>query len=197
MRIFIGLVVLALAVPASAGIVNGGFEDGLTGWTCTNIMINPSSHVPNPDWIEGSNRAGDSDGPGRDCSGLQVAYCDVNPTLDCILTGYIAGGDTPDGYFYWVKVNGVKVIELTGVNNWYGLAGVPYNEGANPDEGINLGPCVGQAVEIEFGATIAGATWGTPSGVHVDAFELVCIPEPTAGLSLLLLAGLPLLRRRR
>ena len=194
MRILIGLVVLALALPASGAIVNGSFEDGLTGWTCTNVMINPSSYVPDPDFIDGENRAGDSNCNARDSSGLQEASCDVNPALDCVLTGYLAGG-APGGLTYWVKVNGTKVIELSGVNDWHGLAGVPYDQGANPDAGINLGPCVGQTVEIEFGSTGDGA-WGA-AGYHVDAFVLECIPEPGTGLSLLLLAGLPLLRRRR
>ena len=181
MRIFIGLVVLALALPASGAIVNGSFEDGLLGWTCTNVMIDPSSYVPDPDFMDGLHRAGDSNCNSRDSSGLQVAYCDVNPALDCVLTGYLAGGSS-GGLSYWVKVDGVKVIELTGIENWNAFD-------------ANVGPCVGQAVEIEFGSTGDG-TWGS-SGYHVDAFVLECIPEPSTGLSLLLLAGLPLLRRRR
>ena len=181
MRILIGLVVLALALPASGAIVNGSFEDGLNGWTCTNVMINPSSYVPDPDFMDGVARAGDSNCQSRNSSGAQEAYCPVNPALDCVLSGYLAGGSS-GGLSYWVKVDGVKVIELAGVENW------------NYFEHV-IGPCVGQAVQIEFGSTGDG-TWGA-AGYHVDAFELVCIPEPSAGLSLLLLAGLPLLRRRR
>ena len=180
MRIFIGLVVLALAMPASAALVNGSFEDGLTGWACMNVMINPSSYVPDPDFMDGVARAGDSNCNARNSSGAQEAYCPVRPDWDCVLSGYLAGGDA-GGLTYWVKVDGVKVIELAGVQNWTYFEHV-------------IGPCLGQPVQIEFGSTGDG-TWGA-AGYHVDALELVCIPEP-AGLLLLCLGGLPLLRRRR
>ena len=181
MRIFIGLVVLALAVPASAALVNGNFETGdLTGWSTDVQVVNPTSYVPDPDFMDGSYRAGDSNCNARDTYMSQEGSCPVNPAWDCYLIGYLAGGDN-GGYTYYAGVQGGGRLTLSGVNNWQ-----PVN--------INIGPCIGQSVVVEVGSTGDG-TWGAV-GYHVDVLDLVCIPEPVS-LALLGLAGLPLLRRRR
>ena len=57
-----------------------------------------------------------------------------------------------------------------------------------------LPECCMSEVTVEFGETGNGA-WG-PAGFHIDALELVCVPEPASFL-VIGLAGLPLLRRRR
>ena len=186
MRILIGLVVLALAVPASAGLVNGGFEDTtLTGWTCVNVMSDPSTHVPSPANLEGDHRAGDSNCDSRTGGGSQTAWCLPPPDApDCVLTGGLAGGGPAENYF--VILSGAcgtqQVTWDGGIFNWSMFE-------------LVLPDCCESEVTVEFGMTGNGA-WGA-AGYHVDAFVLECIPEPGTGLSLLLLAGLPLLRRRR
>ena len=185
MRVLLGIVALALiAAPASGALINGGFEADLAGWACTNVMINPSSYVPNPATLEGVKRAGDSNCNARNSLGSQMAMCDpVIPDGECHLTGGLAGGDA-GGYQYFVRLIGAggtdQIVLGPGVNNWVMFDLVVYDS------------C--EEVTVEFGSTGAGA-WGAV-GYHVDALELVCIPEP-ASLALLCLAGLPLLRRRR
>ena len=181
MRVLLGMVALALiAAPASAGLVNGSFEDGLNGWTTSNVMLNADQYNPSPITLDGENKAGDSNCNARNSLGSQEGYCDVNPAWECFLVGGLAGGDN-GGYTYFLRVQGGGSLELSGVNNWV-MAEIP------------IGPCVGQPVIVEFGSTGDG-TWGA-AGYHVDALDLVCVPEPT-GLALLGLAGLPLLLRRR
>lgn len=187
MRISIGLIVLALAMPASAGLINGGFEAGLAGWTVSNVMNDPSSYVPNPAFLDGEHRAGDSNCQNRNSSGVQgPVSCD--PVLpdpsECHLTGGLAGGHVGGAYSYWVTLigaNDTDTVSATGVNNWILFDLVVHDS------------C--DAVTVEFGATAGDATWG-PAGYHVDALVLECVPEP-ASLMFLGLAGLPLLRRRR
>ena len=186
MRIFIGLVVLALAVPASGALINGGFEDGLTGWTCVNVLNDPSTNIPDPDNLEGDHRAGDSNCDSRSGGGYQTAICEppIEPDWDCVLTGGLAGGGPATNYY--VTLTGPcgtdQVTWPGGIFNWSMFE-------------LVLPDCCMSEVTVEFGMTGNGA-WGA-AGYHIDALVLECIPEPGSGLSLLLLAGLPLLRRRR
>ena len=202
MRILIGMVVLALALPASAALVNGDFETGdLSGWTTDgNVRLNPDSYVPDPrpsvavptvldqaaPVADGQSRAGDGHCQSRNSLGWQEAYCPVNPVKDCYLVGWLAGGAS-GGLDYWVRAGTAPgdatygELKLSGVLNWT-LVQIP------------IGPCLGQSVTVSFGSTGDG-TWGA-AGYHVDGLDLVCIPEPATGLLLLGLAGLPLIRRR-
>jgi hypothetical protein len=185
MRIFIGLVVLALAVPASAALINGSFEDGLNGWTCTNVMNDPSTYIPDPANLHGDHRAGDSNCNSRDSSGSQTAICEppMEPTWNCVLTGGLAGGG-PSGE-YGVRITGPcgtdSVTWPGGVFNWSLFE-------------LTLIECCMSEVTVEFWEVGNGA-WG-PAGFHIDALVLECVPEP-GSLFLIGLAGLPLLRRRR
>ena len=97
MRILIGLVVLALALPASAALVNGDFEDGLNGWTVSaEVRINGSQYTPNPSSVVapteldqaapvagGESRASDDNCNARNSLGWQEAYCPVDPAKEC------------------------------------------------------------------------------------------------------------------
>ena len=188
MRIFIGLVVLALAVPASAGLVNGGFESGLDGWTTTNVMIDPSTNLPSPRNLEGEHRAGDSNCDSRSGGGYQTVWCGHDPPepdWDCVLTGGLAGGGPATNYY--VRLTGeCGTQEVTwpgGIFNWSMFE-------------LVLPGCCESEVTVEFGMT-GNAAWGA-AGYHIDALELVCVvPEPRSGLLLFSLVGLPLLRLRR
>ena len=185
MRIFIGLVVLALAVPASAGLVNGDFEAGLVGWTVSNVMNDPSTYIPSPANLDGEHRAGDSNCNSRTSVGSQVTICEppMEPDWDCNLTGGLAGGGPSASY--WIKLTGVCGTQQHdfpgGVYNWVMTD-------------LTLEGCCMSEVTVEFGEVGNGA-WG-PAGFHIDALTLECVPEPT-GLLLIGLAGLPMLRRRR
>ena len=184
MIVLLGMVTLALiATPASAGLINGGFEAGLAGWTTTNVVINSDQGIPSPPTMEGVNRAGDGNCDSRTGGGSQTAICLAPPAPDCTLTGYLAGnGQATNRY---VRISGPcgmqEVIFPGGSFNW------------QPVE-LTLPDCCESEILVEFGQTGNGS-WGS-SGYHVDAFVLECTPEPTS-LALICLAGLPLLRRRR
>ena len=198
MRILIGLVVLALALPASAGLVNGDFEAGLNGWTCTNVMNDPSTNLPTPRNLDGDHRAGDSNCNSRTSVGSQTAMClDPIDGPDCQLTGGLAGGGPSPSY--WVKLTGpcgtVQIDFPGGIYNWQVFADAAVG-GVEPTyPAMVLPTCCGSELTVEFGEVGNGA-WGA-AGFHIDALVLECVPEPGTGLSLFLLAGLPLLRRRR
>ena len=180
MRILIGLVVLAVALPASANMLtNGSFEDGMNGWSGGPSRIDADQYNPDPATLDGAHKAGDSNCNARASS----TYQSVSATGPVTLTGGLAGGDA-GGYTYYVKlwdgaVGGTLLGQkvLSGINNWqlFSLSGTATG-----------------TVTVEFGSTGAGQ-WG-PVGFHVDALDLT--PEP-ASMALFALAGLPLLRRRR
>ena len=185
-------------MPASAGLVNGDFENGLTGWTVSNVMNDPSTNLPTPRNLDGEHRAGDSNCDSRTSVGSQVAICEPGPEPDCQLTGGLAGGGGASSR--WLKLTGtcgtVQQNLPGGIYNWQIMTDDPAGIGgvAPTHPALILEGCCESEVTVEFGE-VGDGSWGA-AGFHIDALVLECVPEP-ASLMLLGLAGLPLLRRRR
>jgi hypothetical protein len=182
--------VLALAVPASANLLqDGGFEQTTANpdmWSAPIDYDRPESGPGGP--AEGAHYAGVQAG----CTGAVIestmTSVVVAPSSTVVLTGmwHVAGPLPLTG---WVKlVDGSSTNDTTiasctasGIPGW-----APFELSGHIATGH---------VKIKFGFQ-CGAGWNSGSQTSVDGLVLEVVPEP-ASLGLFALAGLPFLRRRR
>ncbi len=185
MRVLIALAVLAITtVSASASIINGGFEDGMTGWS-GNIELNSLIHGPGGPY-DGSSYGSNQTFGTFDQEIYQVVT-GLNPAVLYTLTGYISGGTLNAPADLRAILAGDTTDEL--------VAQLPhiYSFGWTPFE-LSAYPTAGGDLRVSFEIDFTTSSWSNGTAIHADGLTL--IPEPSS-LALLALAGLSLLRRRR
>lgn len=212
MRILVGLVVLAVAVPASANLLtNGGFEDGTNGWTIATFWWAgwgtgaPVLHTSTgygtfggASPVEGSYFLGmDNSGHGNFHVG---AYQTVNtvPGTTYTVSGWFSGGiEKTTGDTCWWEVRAAH-----GTTSDPDAAGtiIAKKERAAGGGGMSFQENFSNTFVAEQTTTTLFLKWGRAASadwaIEAAAFDnLSIVPEP-ATLALLIL-GLPLLRRRR
>jgi hypothetical protein len=214
MRILIGLVVLAVAVPASANLLtNGGFEDGTNAWTIATFwhagwgsdapVLSPKNAplgtfgglgIPH----EGAfSLATDISGHANFHVGAYQTVATV-PGVTYTVSGWFAGGveSTSSDTNWW------EILAAHGTTSNPDAAGtvIAKKERAAGGEGMSFQESFSNTFVAEQTTTTLFLKWGASSSadwrIRAAAFDsLSIVPEPAA-LGLLVL-GLPLLRRRR
>ena len=191
MRMLVGLMVLVLAVPASANLLqDGGFEQTTAnpdGWTGQVDYDRPESGPGGP--AEGdhyfSSQAGCTGGPINSTMTSVI----VAPSTSVVLTGYWhLGGPAP--------MNAVIKL-LDGSSAGDVTIGSVTTQGIPGWAAFQIGPGHIQSGHVKIIASwTCGAGWNTGVQMSLDGLVLEAVPEP-ASLGLFALVGLPLLRRRR
>ncbi len=194
MRVVVGLAVLALvAAPASAILLtNGGFESGTAGWSSTHGDFGVGSNI----WDPGAAPEGATKGyvQNGNASGSHYAYQTVTVPAgsNLTLTGWWA-------YGAWANAeHGVFVFDGAGVGgavlNKVSVTPSPLPQGTGWMP-FNLNVAVpGASTQVTVAFGWVNGSWNNGNATYADG--LVLTPEP-AGLALMSLLGIPLLRRRR
>jgi len=211
-----GLVVVsAITASASAAnlLTNGSFEDGMNGWTkATFYWAGWGTGAPAINSITGLGTFGGFGGPqdgsryaGFDISGhanyhvgaYQTFATEVGQTYD--VTGWFAGGREAANDSMWWEI---KVSPgMTSDPDAAGTLIAKREVGPNDPWFSFTEDFAGQFVATDSMTTVflkvgrvQSADWKISAAVF-DNLKVELVPEPAAAL--LLLAGLPLLRRRR
>lgn len=186
MRLLIGIAMLALvAAPASAYMLtNGSFESGLTGWT-NNTNWGTDGAFPNPGSAsDGSHWASISNGGNSSFVHTLSQSVPYTGPVSLAVDINLGGASGVSDLIIRLKDGGSTIDSVT--HHW------PPDLPAWTTQNLSGTASSGTVtVEIEYNFPAQG--WGQ-TGVNVD--NAILTPEP-AGLALMLLAGVPLLRRRR
>ncbi len=209
MRILLGVAVLAmLAAPVSANLLSpsdAGFEDpwpdGAPEWYSQkqNGLIERDSGIHGPGGPHSGLHYGSLQTGGG--AQTQAAWITIPASGAMALDMWASAGTLPDNgttASFFIQLidgdqNGAVLSQWQSpVFSAFGMGWTQLSSGT-----MNGAPLTGTAgsgqVTVKFGYTIYGG-WSNGTAIHVD--DVALTPEP-AGLALMSLLGIPLLRRRR